>query len=305
MPQTKEAPKMAKTVIDKETCKQIIYKNKEALKVYWPLLLLTQLSVLVVYLLLAHQKPLQQPQITPDRKTIEQQKIQNAHIKNIEQRFNELNQRFLVLQSQHAKMITSLISLKSVTTQQSNLSSINLAKKTTLETLDRIGEKIRLNEPFSGLLANLPKDCSAFAGYKTLHQFSSRLPLTFIQLKKTFEDIKKGYTPPKINSDLPNWLEKIAAAFKGTIKVEKASQIKENPLQPISDALEVQDLKLAYSFTKDMQIQAIKQWAKLVMERILLEEDYATFAEKVQTWVNETHSETNTLATTMPQETHP
>lgn len=305
MSQTKEAPEVAKTVFDKEMIKQIIYKNKEALKVYWPLLLLTQLPVLVIYLLLAHQKPVPQTSIAPDQKTIEQQRIQNTHIKNIEQRFNELNQRFVVLQSQHAKMITSLISFKTAATQQSNLPPVNLVKRTTLETLDRIGEKIRLNEPFSGLLANLPKDCSTFSGYKTLQQFSARLPLTFIQLKKTFDDIKKGYIAPKANHDLPNWLEKIAAAFKGTIKIEKANQIEENPLQPIADALEVQDLRLAYSFTKDIQIQSIKQWAKLAMERILLEEDYSTFAEKVQSWVNQTPPEANTVATNTPQEILP
>lgn len=304
MSQTKKTPEVAKTMLDKEMIKHLACKNKEALKVYWPLLLLTQLP-LGVYLFLAHQKPLPPTPIIPDQKTIEHQKIQNTRLKNIEQRFNELNQRFVVLQSQHAKMITSLISFKTATAQQSNLPPVNLVKRATLETLDRIGEKIRLNEPFSGLLANLPKDCSAFAGYKTLHQFSARLPLTFIQLKKTFDDIKKSYTPQKVNSNLPNWLEKIAAAFKGTIKIEKASQIEENPLQPIADALEVQDLRLAYSFTKDIQIPSIKQWAKLAMERILLEEDYSTFAEKVQSWVNQQPVQESTLTTNTPQEILP
>ena len=293
-----EEPEVAKT---EEVAKVLLCKNKEALKTYWPFLLLAQLPVLVVYLLFTYQKPLPQVPIIPDQKIIEQQKIQNTRIKNIEQRFSELNQRFLTLQNQ---LVASVTSLKAAAVHQSHLPLVNLVKKTTLETLDRIGEKIRLNEPFSGLLTNLPKECSAFAGYKTLHQFSARLPLTFVQLKKTFDDIKKGYTPPKINSNLPKWLEKIAAAFKGNIKIEKANQVEENPLQPIADALEVQDLKLAYSFTKNLQIQSIKQWAKLAMERILLEEDYSMFAEKVQNWVNQAPLET-IPPTNTPQENLP
>ncbi len=301
MSQTKETtpPKVAKTMFDKEVAKQLLCKNKKALKTYWPLLLLALLPVLVVYLLLANQKPLP-TQVVPDKKATELYKIQNAYIKNVEQRLDELNQRFLTLQNQHAKIIKSIISLKATTSAQgtNTQTSVDLVKKTTLETLDRIGEKIRLNEPFSGLLTSLPKDCSTFAGHKTLQQFSARLPLTFVQLKKTFDDIKKGYKPPKVNNNIPSWLEKIASVFpdaitllaKDNIKIEKANQTEENPLQPIADALEVQDLRLAYSFTKDLQIQSVKHWAKLVMERISLEEDYSLFAEKVQNWVSQTPS---------------
>ncbi len=304
MSQTKKVPEVAKTMFDKEIAKQILCKNKKALKTYWPLLLIAQLPVLLVYLCLANQKLLPPAPIVPDKKIIEQQKIQNTRIKNMEQHFRELNQRFLVLQNQLAASVTSL---KAAAVHQNHLSSVNSVKKTTLETIDRIGEKIRLNEPFSGLLTSLPKDCSTFAGYKTLQQFSVRLPLTFLQLKKTFDDIKKSYTPPKINSKLPNWLEKIASAFKGNIKIEKATQSEENPLQPIVDALEMQDLKLAYSFAKDTQIQSVKQWAKLLMERTLLEENYSLFVEKVQNWVNQAPLETSpaTNIPPTPQETLP
>jgi hypothetical protein len=239
-------------------------------------------------LALTHQKPPSQIPAVLDKKTTELNRIQNAHIKNIEQRFEGLNQRFLVLQNQHAKIIKSLISLKTVTVQQSQLPSVNLIKKTTLETVDRIGEKIRLNEPFSGLLTSLPKDCSAFPEYKTLQRFSARLPLTFAQLKRAFEDIRKNHTPQKINNNLPRWLEKIAAIFHGNIKIEKSTQVEESPFQQIADALEIQDLKLAYSFTKNFQIQQVKLWAKHAKERMSLEDDYSLFAEKIQNWANQT-----------------
>lgn len=268
--------------------KKFLCKNGQAIKTYWPVLLLVQLPVLIVYLLLAYQKPFQQTPMVFDKKNIELQKQHSTHIKNIEQRFNELNQRFVALQNQHAKTVKSLILLKTATVQQGNLPSVNLVKKTTLDTLDRIGEKIRLNEPFSGVLSSLPKECSTFPGYKTLQQFSARLPLSLVQLKKAFDDMRKNYAAPKVKSNLPKWLEKIAATFHGKIKIERANQSDESPLQPIADALEAQDLKLAYSFTKNIQIQSVELWAKHVAERISLDEEYSLFAEKVQNWVQQT-----------------
>ena len=273
---------------NKVLVKEFLCKNGQAIKTYWPILLVAQLPVLIVYLFLAYQKPFLQTPIGFDKKNIELHKKHSAHIKNIELRFNELNQRFVALQNQHAKTVKSLILLKSATVQQGNLPSINLVKKTTLDTLDRIGEKIRLNEPFSGVLTSLPKECSAFPGYKTLHQFSARLPLSVTQLKKAFEDIRKNYMPPKVKSNLPKWLEKIASIFHGNIKIEKANQSDESPFQPIADALEAQDLKLAYSFTKNIQIQSVGLWAKHVAERISLDEEYYLFAENVQNWIQQT-----------------
>ena len=89
-----------------------------------------------------------------------------------------------------------------------------------------------------------------------------------------------------VTSRIPvKWLEKIASTFHGNIKIEKANQSDERPLQPIADALEAQDLKLAYSFAKNIQIQSVGLWAKHVAERLSLEEDYSSFAEKVQNWV--------------------
>jgi len=290
---------------DKFLAKELLRKNGHAIKKYWPVLLLAQLPALIFYLLLTYQKPFPQTQMVSDKKNTELHKQHSTHIKNIEQRFNELNQRFVALQNQHAKTVKSLILLKTATAQQGNIPSVNLIKKTTLDTLDRIGEKIRLNEPFSGVLSSLPKECSAFPGYKTLQQFSSRLPLSFIQLKKAFEDMRKNYTPPKVKSILPKWLEKIASTFHGNIKIEKANQSDESPLQPIADALEAQDLKLAYSFAKNIQIQSIGLWAKHVAERISLDEDYSLFAEKLQNWVKQTILGNQTPPTNTTQESIP
>ncbi len=125
---------------DKFLAKELLRKNGHAIKKYWPVLLLAQLPALIFYLLLTYQKPFPQTQMVSDKKNTELHKQHSTHIKNIEQRFNELNQRFVALQNQHAKTVKSLILLKTATAQQGNLPSVNLIKKTTLDTLDRIGE---------------------------------------------------------------------------------------------------------------------------------------------------------------------
>jgi len=267
----------------KSRAQKLLLKNKQALRAYWPILLLAQLPALIICLIL----PFKQTVTTFDKKNnADTSKQLVAHIKNIEHRFNELNQRFVALQIQHAKFIKASI-LLTATVQQGSSPSVNLFKKTTLDTLDRIGEKIRLNEPFSGLLTSLPQECSSFSGYRTLKQFSVRLPLNHQQLKKAFDDIQKNYTPPKIKSNLPRWLEKIASLFQGNIKIEKANQNNEDPFQLIVNALDGQDLKLAYSQAKSIKNQSVELWAKHVAERLSLEEDYSSFAEKVQNWVQQ------------------
>lgn len=286
---------------------KLIFKNKEALKTYWPLLFLALFPTVIVYVLLINQKPSIQVPTKVDQKAIELHRQQNAHIKNVEQRLNELNQHFLALQNQHTKIVKSLISLKATTIQQkqeNGLPTVNIVKKNTLEILDRIGEKIRLNEPFSGLLTNLPKECMGFPGYKTLHHFSARLPLTFVQLKKSFDDIQKNHTTAKTDLNLPKWAIKIASIFQGNIRVEKSNQTDKNLFQPVTEALEIQDLKLAYSFAKDLQIPAVKSWVKLAIERISLEEEYHLFAENVQHWTQQT-SLSNNPATITTQENQP
>ncbi len=300
--QTKKIPKLK---LDMSIFKELLCKNIQAIKTYWPTLLLVQIiPIFIVFLVLVNQKPVLQTSTLIDKKNFELHKQHAIHIKNIEQRFNELNKRFVALQIQHAKFVKSSI-LLTATVQQGNVSPINAIKKTTLDTIDRIGEKIRLNEPYSGLLTSLPKECSSFSGYQSLQQFSSKLPLTFMQLKKSFEDIQKGYIAAKTKSTLPKWLEKVAKIFHGNIKIEKVNQIDESPFQSITEALEAQDLKLAYSFTKHLQLQVIQLWAQRVAERILLEEEYSAFAEKVQNWIQQIPLENESPFTEKSQENLP
>lgn len=295
--------KISKLRLDMNIAKDLFYKNIQAVKTYWPIILLMQLPIFMVCFALINQKPVIQTSTLPDKKNLELHKRHAIHIKNIEQRFNELNKRFAALQIQHAKFVKSSI-LLTATVQQSNVSS-TLVKKNTLDIIDRIGEKIRLNEPYPGLLASLPKECSIFSEYQSLQQFSAKLPLTFIQLKKSFEDIRKSYIISKTKSTLPKWLEKIARLFHGNIKIEKIKQIDESPLQSISDALEAQDLKLAYSFAKHHQFQPIQLWSQRAAERILLEDEYSTFAEKVQNWVQQIPLENEQTPIDKPQEKLP
>ena len=273
-------------------------KNVQAIKIYWPLLILSQAVGIAALILVFNQKNLHKEQENNNKRDIEQNKQQTA-IKNLEQRFDNLNERFLSLQTQQAKIVKNLISLKMTLSSQKSESvkqnvstaEINITQKTVLDTLDRIGDKIRLNESFASLLTSIPRTYINLPEYKILQKFSTRLPLTFKQLNKSFEEIQKNYTPQKPASNLPKWVSDIASVFHGTIKIEKADQKKENPLKSITDALGAQDLKSAHAFAKNFDNPSIKSWADLIAERISLEESYSLFAEKVQNLAQQTSQE--------------
>jgi len=291
--------KILKLNFDMSTFKNLFCKNIQAVKIYWPVILLIQAPIFIVCGTLVNQKPTTQLAML-DKNNFELHKKHTIRLKNLEQRFNELNKRFAALQIQHAKFVKSSI-LLAATIQQTNPSSDNTIKKNALDTIDRIGEKIRLNEPYVGLIAGLPKECSGFAGHQTVQQFSSKLPLGIAQLKKSFEDVRKNYTASKTKSELPKWLEKAAKIFHGNIKIEQTKKTDESLIQSITEALETQDLKLAHSLTKLISFPPIQLWAQHLAERISLEEEYSIFAENVQNWAQQIPPE-NSPSTEKPQE---
>lgn len=260
--------------------KGLFYKNIQAIKTYWPIFLLIQLPIFVVYL--TNQKPNIQASIILDKNN-QQQAIQ---IKRLERRFEELKKRFLALQIQHAKFVKSSILMASKV-QHDNSSGVGDTKKIALDIVDRIGEKIRLNESYLSLLTLLPKECSLLPGYEILQQFASKLPLNLHQLKKSFEKIQKRHAQTKIKSDLPKWLEQIASLFHGKIKIEKTPTQDENSFELVMEALDTQDLKSALSFANNIPQEQIRSWTALVIERMQLEEGYAKFSVAMQQWAQQ------------------
>jgi competence protein ComGC len=269
------------------TTAKYLKRNLHAIKSFWPLLLLAQISLIIISIMLLR---LISPVSTSS--PTKSETIQNERIKNLEIHIKNLNEKFLIIQEQNSKMLSDLKSEKILQRQDNYTVSNNQSKQQTLEMLDRIGEKIRLNEPFARLLANISNDCINFPGYQTLHKYSTKLPLTFLQLKKAFDEIYKNYTPPKQDAKFPSWLEKIASFFRGKIKIEYLNQAKINPLLQVLEALEMQDLKLVLSLAKDINLPTLKLWTALVQERILLENEYSLFAERVQDWAGQPVIET-------------
>ena len=124
----------------KSRAQKLLLKNKQALRAYWPILLLAQLPALIICLIL----PFKQTVTTFDKKNnADTSKQLVAHIKNIEHRFNELNQRFVALQIQHAKFIKASI-LLTATVQQGASPSVNLFKKTTLLQITRSTKRLKI-----------------------------------------------------------------------------------------------------------------------------------------------------------------
>lgn len=265
-----------------------LHKIKYGLKNYWPLILLTQLPLIILSIFVLNAMKPFQKFVLPSTKKVE---LQNEQIKTLENHIKNLNEKILYIQNQYAEDLSKLKATNNLQNQTSTTTNVDQSKRQILETLDRIGEKIRLNEPFAGLLATLPKDCVNFPGYKTLYRYSSKLPLTFLQLKKIFDDIYKAYMPPKQTTNIHPWLAKFASLFRGRIKVERI-QNAPNPLLPIYEALDMHDLRSALLLTKGIDFPTLKLWKNLVQERILLEDEYSVFVEKTQTWLlNQTITE--------------
>jgi len=281
--------KRSKSNIYMKMVANLFHRNIQAIKSFWLIIFLGQIPIFIIYLISLSQNPYPQTPL-PDKRSLELSKKQDIQIKNLEKKFEELKKRFLALQIQHTKLLKSSI-LMSTKDQHDNSLSAHDSKKMILETIDRIGEKIRLNESFSNLLASLPEKCSSFSGYQILQQFSSVPPPSIYQLQKSFEDIRKKHVQPKKPNDLPKWLNKVAAIFRGKIKVEKIQPIDEEPFELIAEALEGRDLKTAHSFSKNIPLQQIQIWANHLNRRLELEDAFLDFSATAQQWVKQASTE--------------
>lgn len=279
-------------VLFKHAVKSTYKKNIRAFKSYWPLFLLIQIPLLFLYALFVQQRVISEGSLNSyQNNSLIQQKIQEQQalsIRNVEQLFTDLNQKVEKLQAQNEKLSKILSALKTFHKKQISepiVPNTSLIQKITLESLDKIGEKIRLSEPYSSLINSLPSDCTKFSGYKTLQQFSARPPMSTYQLKKSLENMAKNYNPQGSPTNPPVWLDKLASIFRGNIKIEKIEPQKESPFQPILIALETHDIKSAHTLAKESQIQAIKEWAKMVEDHLLVEEEYGVFVEEIKLWI--------------------
>ena len=273
---------------------KILRKIEHGLRNYWPLILLTQLPLIIVSVFFINTIKPSQNFVLPPTKSIEPP---NEQIKTLETHIKNLNEKILDIQNQHSAALADLKSTSNLQNQTHTITNIDQTRRQILDTIDRIGEKIRLNEPFTGLLASLPKDCTAFPGYQTLYKYSSKLPLTFLQLRKIFDDIYKAYSPPKQTTNIHPWLAKIASMFRGQIKIER-SLVVENPLLPALEAIDMQDLRSALLLTNNINFPTLKLCKNLVQERVLLENEYSVFVEKTQIWLNQTFVENTIQQTT-------
>jgi len=86
-------------------------------------------------------------------------------------------------------------------------------------------------------------------------------------------------------------LNKVAAIFRGKIKVEKIQPIDEEPFELIAEALEGRDLKTAHSFSKNIPLQQIQIWANHLNRRLELENAFLDFSATSQQWVKQASTE--------------
>lgn len=268
-----------------ECLKLVIYKNLHALKTYWPLILLSQLPL--VYNLSiknATEHPIKSSKVEAKNLDILKQKYLTPQ--DIDKKLKYLNERFMVLQTQHSKIVKNIIAIQekqqSATYQEKNSETITDKNETSIfEIIEKIGDQIKNGEPYTNFITKIPSNLKNNPAYEMLNKYASKTPPTFNDLIKAFEEINKNHAQTQETQNIPRWLEKLSTFFNGEIKITKGNNSAHSPFEAIKEALTLRDFQLALDAAQYTNLPAIKKWAKPLEERLQLEQHYQLFAEQV------------------------
>lgn len=265
--------------------KSVVYKNLHALKTYWPLVLLSQLPLAYnLSIKNTPEHPIKSSKIEAKNLDILKQKYLTPQ--EIDIKLKYLNERFLVLQTQHTKMVKNIIAMQekqqTYTDQEKNSELIaHKNEKSLFETVEKIGEHIKNGESYGNFITQIPSNLKNNPAYEILNKYSTKVPPTFNELIKAFEELNKNHTPTQEMQTVPRWLEKLSTLFKGEIKITKDTSSKHSPFEAIKEALALRDFQLALDASQYTDSTVIKKWARLVENRLQLEQHYQLFAEQV------------------------
>ena len=265
--------------------KLVIYKNLHAFKKYWPLVLLSQLPL--AYNLSTKNipdHPVKSSKVEAKNLDILKQKYLAPQ--EIDKKLKYLNERFLVLQTQHTKIVKNIIAMqeKQQTSTYHEKNSESVANKNEVsifEIVEKIGEQIKNGESYANFITQIPSNIKNNPAYEILNKYSTKVPPTYNDLITAFEELNKNYIPAQQMQTVPKWLEKLSALFKGEIKITKGNNLEHSPFEAIKEALTLRDFQLALDAAQYTDSTAIKKWARLVEERLQLELHYQLFAEQV------------------------
>lgn len=268
--------------ISPQELKNFAKKNLAAVKKYWPLILISQIPF--AYTILNSRPQITKPNAKVEAKNLDVIGKKNLDQKELEKRLKSLNERFLVLQTQHAKMVKNIIAIqeKSQNSPTPNPDIVNKKNDLSIfETFEKIGEKIKSGEAYANLMTLMPNDVKNNSSYAILNIYANKVPPSFNDLTKAFAEIKKNYSPTQQMQTVPQWLKKIAEFFKGEVKIAKGNSLEHSPIDAIKEALELRDFQLAADAAQYTDNASVKKWAKLIEDRINLEQHYQLLAEQI------------------------
>jgi hypothetical protein len=272
------------TILNQQRIKSFVGQNLTTIIKYWPLAIISQMPLAYIAFgdKINSKKPLTHSKVEAKNLDIKDKK----HYEQLEKRLKSLNERFLVLQTQHAKIVKAIIAIQEkqqINSENNSPSAVKNSKHniSAFEVFEKIGEKIKLGESYSHLLLTIPNDLKSSSSYEALKQYANKAPPTFNDLIKAFSEIQKDYTPNQYSQAVPAWLEKIAEFFKGKVKISKGDVIEHSPIEAIKEALELHDFQLAADAAQYADNASIKKWGTLLEERLQLEHNYILFGEQI------------------------
>lgn len=269
---------------NQQELKKFAKENLAAVKKYWPLILISQIPFTYTLFNSAAQPTKFTAYSKIEAKNLDIIGKKNLEQQALEKRLKSLNERFLVLQTQHAKMVKAIIAVqeKSQITSTPNPDIINKKNDLSIfETFEKISEKIKNGETYTNLILLLPASLKANPSYEILNLYANKVPPSFNDLIKAFTEIQKNYSPSQQLQTVPKWLKKIAEFFKGEVKIAKGNNFEHSPIDAIKEALELRDFQLAADAAQYVDNQSVKKWAKLLEDRINLEQHCQLFAEQI------------------------
>jgi len=270
--------------LSQQELKNFARKNLAVIGKYWPLILISQTPF--AYMILNSNAQTTKPIANYKVEAKNVDLIGKKHLEqnSVEKRLRNLNERFLVLQTQHAKMVKAIIAIQEKS-QNINVPASDVTNKkddsSIFETFEKIGEKIKSSESYSNLMLLIPDNLKTNKAYEILNNYANKVPPTFSDLIKVFSEIHKNYSPDQQLQAIPEWLAKTAEFFKGEVKIAKGNSSDHSPIDVIKEALELYDFQLAADAAQYIDNPSVKKWSKSLEDRITLEQNYQLFAEQI------------------------
>lgn len=274
--------------------KKLFFYNFNAVKKYWPLLVILQLQLgYLVFEKYFTEKNISSVIIeAKNLDIINKQKAMALQLK-------QLNEKFLSLQINQARVLKSAITIQDKATKTEDIVKQNSKNSifpneinTEVIITEQIKKHIEDSEPYHHLLEKISDNLKNHNSYVILENYSKNVPITLKEIIKNFDTIaaNRVHTDAKLEI-VPEWLDKIASLFKGKVEIGKNINSENSPYIMIKKALDQGDLQLALDGAAYIKNDDLIKWCEIVKARLFLEEQYKFFKEYAQNAIHHTNKD--------------